>query len=322
MKRLVLASVMLVMGVVACGGGSGDTPTRLRFALIPKSLDIPVFDYARIGGERAAAALDVDVIYRGPDRADELRQKEILESFITQRVDGIAISVLNASFLTPTINRAVEAGIPVVTWDSDAPDSKRAAFYGVDDYQSGLIMGEETAKLLGGKGTVAFITSLGANNLQRRLEGARDALAKHPGITILETYDIKEDSVRTGEIIATGTNRYPNLGAWVSVGGWPVFSANALAPVPATTKFVSFDTVASALSLLREGKVQVLLGQKYFGWGEESIRLLHGIVNGTVPSSPIIDSGVDVVTLENVDAYEAAWQAMVAGGGVPPAPLQ
>src|SRR5690606_22285266 len=188
-----------------------------------------------------------------------------------QRVDGIAISVLNASFLTPTIDRAVEAGIPVVTWDSDAPDSKRAAFYGVDDYQSGLVMGEETAKMLNGKGTVAFITSLGANNLARRLEGARESLAKYPGITILETYDIKEDSVRTGEIIATGTNRYPTLGAWISVGGWPVFSANALAPVPPTTKFVSFDTVASALTLLREGKVQVLLGQKYFGWGEESI---------------------------------------------------
>lgn len=313
MKRLVLAGVMLVMGVVACGGGSSDGPQRLRYALIPKSLDIPVFDYARIGGERAAAALDVDVIYRGPDRADELRQKEILESFITQRVDGIAISVLNASFLTPTIDRAVEAGIPVVTWDSDAPDSKRAAFYGVDDYQSGLIMGEETAKLLGGTGTVAFITSLGANNLQRRLDGARDALAKFPGITILETYDIKEDSVRTGEIIATGTNRYPQLGAWVSVGGWPVFSANAVAPVPSTTKFVSFDTVASALTLLREGKVQVLLGQKYFGWGEESIRILHGIVNGAPPATPVVDSGVDVVTLENVDAYEAAWKAMVGG---------
>src|SRR5690606_15589216 len=184
------------------------------------------------------------------------------------------------------------------------------------DYQSGLIMGEETAKLLDGKGTVAFITSVGAHNLQRRLDGARESLAKYPGITILETYDIKEDSVRTGEIIATGTNRYPDLGAWVSVGGWPVFSANALAPVPPTTKFVSFDTVASALTLLREGKVQVLLGQKYFGWGEESITILHGIVTGTPLSTTIVDSGVDIVTLDNVDAYEAAWKAKVSGGGI------
>ena len=272
-----------------------------------------MFDYARIGGERAAAQLGVEVIYRGPDRADELRQKEILESFITQKVDGIAISVLNASFLTPTIDKAVEAGIPVVTWDSDAPASKRAAFYGVEDYQSGVIMGEETARLLGGRGTVAFLTSLGATNLERRLAGARDALAKHPGITIVETYDIKEDSVRCAELIATGTNRYPNLGAWVSVGGWPVFSASALAPVPPTTKFVSFDTVASAIPLLREGKVQVLLGQKYFGWGEESIKLLNNLVKGNRPSNPIVDSGVDVVTLANVDAYEAAWKKLVGG---------
>lgn len=317
MKKSFVAAAVLILGVAACGGGTPEGPPaakKLRFALIPKSLDIPVFDYARIGGERAAAELGVEVIYRGPDKADELKQKEVLESFIMQKVDGIAISVLSASFLTPTIDRAVEAGIPVVTWDSDAPASKRLAFYGVDDYQSGIVMGEETARMLGGKGTVAFITSLGANNLQRRLEGAKSVLAKYPGISIVETYDIKEDSTRCQEIIATGTNRYPKLGAWISVGGWPVFSANALEPVPATTKFVSFDTVEAALSLLRAGKVQVLLGQKYFGWGGESIKLLHGIVNGRKPANPIIDSGVDVVTPANVDAYEAAWKAMVAGG--------
>ena len=106
--------------------------------------------------------------------------------------------------------------------------------------------------------------------------------------------------------IAAGTNRYPDLGAWVSVGGWPVFSANALDPVnPKKTKFVSFDTVDSALGLLRAGKVQVLLGQKYFGWGSEPIRMLRDLKNGKRPASAIIDSGVDVVKLENVDQYAA-----------------
>lgn len=318
MKKVVLfavVGVMAVAGAMACSGGEPAGQKKLRFALIPKSLDIPVFDYARIGGERAAEELGVEVIYRGPDKADELKQKEILESFITQKVDGIAISVLNASFLTPTIDKAIEAGIPVVTWDSDAPDSKRIAFYGVDDYQSGLVMGEETAKLLNGQGTVAFITSLGANNLQRRMDGAKEVLAKYPGITIVETYDIKEDSTRCQELIATGSNRYPDLGAWISVGGWPVFSANALEPVPPTTKFVSFDTVEAALSLLRAGKVQVLLGQKYFGWGGESIKLLNDIVAGRPPANAVIDSGVDVVTMENVDAYEAQWKAIAGTSG-------
>ena len=73
---------------------------------------------------------------------------------------------------------------------------------------------------------------------------------------------------------------------------------------------ISFDTISPALDLLREGKVQVLLGQKYFGWGSESVRLLREIKKGQRPASPIIDSGVDVVTQENVDAYEQQWKKM------------
>ncbi len=314
MRRVFVLIVMAVAAAAACGGGGTEGPRKLRFALIPKALDIPVFDYANTGAQRAARELgNVEVIYRGPEKADELRQKEVVESFISQKVDGIAISVLNAEFLTSSIDKAMDAGIPVVTWDSDAPKSRRIAFYGVDDFKSGQIMGGEAVRLLGGKGTVALLTSLGANNLQRRLEGVKDVLAKHAGITIVDTFDIKEDSTRCQELIAAGTNRYPNLGAWISVGGWPVFSANALDPVnPARTKFISFDTVDAAIGLLRAGKVQVLLGQKYFGWGSESVRMLHGIVNGQRPTAAIIDSGVDVVTMANVDQYVADW-ARLAG---------
>ena len=254
-------------------------------------------------------------MWNAPASADELKQKEILESYITQRVDGIAISSLNGEFLKDTINRAIDAGIPVTTWDSDAPTSKRIAFYGVDDLASGRILGEQTIKLLNGKGKVALITSLGAANLQNRLSGAKEALAKAPGIEIVETYDIKEDVIRCAEIIATGSRRYPDLAAWISVGGWPVFTKNALAGVdPAKTKVISFDTISPALDLLREGKVQVLLGQKYFGWGSESVRLLRDIKQGKHPASPIIDSGVDIVTKENVDAYEQQWKKMAGGG--------
>jgi ribose transport system substrate-binding protein len=329
MKRFAFILTVIALGAlgtVACGGGNTDTastaskapaPRKLRIALIPKSLDIPVFDYANKGAQRAAKELgNVEVIYRGPDKADELKQKEIMESFISQKVDGIAISVLNADAMKETIDKAVDAGIPVMTWDSDAPTSKRVAFYGVDDYKSGLIMGEETGKLLNGKGTVAFLTSLGANNLQERLRGAKDALAKFPGIKVVDTFDIKEDSMRCQELIETGTNRYPNLGAWVSVGGWPVFSANALKPVdPAKTKFVSFDTVASGIDLLKAGKVQVLLGQKYFGWGSEPVKMIVDmILNGKKPATAVIDSGVDVVTMANVDEYVAQFKKMEGGG--------
>ena len=122
---------------------------------------------------------------------------------------------------------------------------------------------------------MAIITSLGADNLQKRLEGARAALKAHPDMTIVEEFDVKDDAVRVAEVIASASQRYPDLDGWLSVGGWPVFVRNALDPVdPARTKVVAFDTIPPAPDLLRAGKVQLLVGQKYFGWGEESVRLL------------------------------------------------
>jgi ribose transport system substrate-binding protein len=314
MRRVLVLACVAALAVSGCGK-KDEGPHRLRFAVIPKALDIPVFNYAKIGAERQAKEYgNVDILWNAPATPDQLKQKEILESAITQKVDGIAISSLNGDFLTETINKAIDAGIPVVTWDSDAPKSKRYAFYGVDDLASGRIMGEEAVRLLGGKGKVAIITSMGATNLQRRLDGIKEGLAKAPGIQIVEVFDIKEDTVRCAELIATGTNRYPDLAAWLSTGGWPVFTRNATAAIdPAKTKVISFDTIQPALDLLREGKVTVLLGQKYFGWGSESVKLLYDITHGKMPSSAIIDSGVDLVTKENVDDYVSKWKKMESG---------
>ena len=322
MRRLFVLACAVALAVSGCSGSkeqpASNAPAagqRLRFAVIPKALDIPVFNYAKIGAERQAKDYgNVDVLWNAPSSADQLKQKEFIESAITQHVDGIAISALNGDFLTETINKAVDAGIPVVMWDSDAPKSKRFAFYGVDDLASGRILGEQAVRLLDGKGKVAIITSVGSTNLQQRLDGLKQALAKAPGIQIVEIYDIKEDAVRCAEIIATGTNRYPDLAAWLAVGGWPIFTRNATAAVdPAKTKVISFDTIQPGLDLLREGKVTVLLGQKYFGWGSESVKLLYDYKHGKTPSSPIIDSGVDVVTRENVDDYAARWKKMESG---------
>ena len=194
MRRL-LTFLCLGLFTAACGGGSSSPDTAgektLRFAVIPKALDLPVFNYARIGAERKARELgNVEVIWRAPESADQLRQKEILESFISQRVDGIAISCTNGDFLAPVIDKAIAAGIPVITWDADAPNSQRIAYYGVDDFKAGQRLATEAMEALGGKGKVALMTSLGAYNLQRRLDGVNDVLKQHPNITVVETFDV------------------------------------------------------------------------------------------------------------------------------------
>ena len=272
---------MLAATIVACGGGDAARRRAAQASAspsFPKALDIPVFDYARNGAERAAKQLgNVEVIWRGPETGDQLKQKEILESFITQRVDGIAISCLNGDFLTETINRAMDAGIPVVTWDADAPNSKRIAFYGVDDKAGGRIMGEEAVKLLGGKGTVALMTSLGATNLQRRLDGVTEVLAKHPDIKIIETFDVKEDTVKAAEIIATGIESLSRTSARGSRSAAGRSSrATRSCRCRRRTHVISFDTIQPAPQLLKEGRVQILIGQKYFGWGEEPVKMLAG----------------------------------------------
>ncbi len=306
----------LVTFTAACRKQEAPAQRPLRFAFVPKALHIPVFRYARTGAERAAREIgNVEILWRGPETTDELRQKEILESFIAQRVDGIAISCLNGDLLTDAINRAVDRGIPVVTWDSDAPRSRRQVFYGVNDFEAGEALGEGLARLIGGRGSVALITSLGADNLKKRLDGAKAALARYPEIRIAETFDIKDDAVRVVEVLATGTQRYPDLAGWLSVGGWPVFLRNALDPVDTDrTKVVAFDTIPPAPDLLRAGKVHLLVGQKYFGWGEQSVRFLHRLVQGERVEPAMQYSGIDLVTRDNLDAYLEQWQRWERGG--------
>ena len=112
---------------------------------------------------------------------------------------------------------------------------------------------------------------------------------------------------------ASASSTNPQRDSALAVGGWPVFNRNALTPVPKGTFVISFDTIQPAPELLKAGKVQILIGQKYFGWGEEPVKMLAGIKAGRMPTQTIIDSGVDVVRADNVDAYIAQFKKLEEG---------
>jgi ribose transport system substrate-binding protein len=281
---------------------------KLRFAVIPRNAD-PVFNYTKLGADRAGATLgQVEVLWRAPEGADPAGQKQLLEALITQKVDGIAIACADPDLLTETIDKAVDGGIPVVTFESDAPKSKRRAFYGTDDLAAGKVMGEEAAKLLGGKGTVAILTSLEPLALQRRVLGVQEALKAHAEVKIVEIYDLKEDAARSAPILEAGSKKHADLGAWISVGGWLASTEKALDAVDSKrTQVVSFGTLPPAIEGMKAGKVQVLVGPKYFGWGSEAVKILADLKAGKPPAQPVIDSGVDIVTPASLAQFEESF---------------
>ena len=125
-----------------------------------------------------------------PPQQDGEVQAQRVRQAVNEGVDGILISCSDAGKVTGAINDAVDRGVPVMTFDSDAPQSKRFAFYGVDDEKTGQQTMAELAKVMNGKGNVAILAgNQNAPNLQRRVQGAKDEAAKYPGIKIVGVFN-------------------------------------------------------------------------------------------------------------------------------------
>src|SRR5215208_693456 len=205
------AALAMTVGAttVACGGGSeskSDTQTsaaapvtkgkKFTIAMIAKSSTNPVFLAARTGAETAAkeasarTGLDVQVAWLTPPDEDAQVQAQRIQQAVNDGADAILISCSDAGKVNGAINDAVDRGVPVMTFDSDAPQSKRFAFYGVDDVKTGHLVMEELAKLMDGKGKIAILAgNQNAPNLQRRVQGAKDEAAKHPGMQIVGVFN-------------------------------------------------------------------------------------------------------------------------------------
>src|SRR5512137_2501969 len=128
MKKILM---VLIWGLLlASGCAKKESEKKLVFAFVPKLLDNPVFQVAWQGAQAAAKEFgggSIEVQRFAPVKSDAVEQAQIIESLIEKKVDGIAVSVNDADALTESINKAMDAGIPVVTFDSDAPKSKRIA---------------------------------------------------------------------------------------------------------------------------------------------------------------------------------------------------
>src|SRR3954465_197041 len=187
MKKLLL----LLAGLTAGAALASGAPRILTIGLVAKSQGNPVFQAARVGAQDAAKELsaklgmDIKIDWRTPNEEDAQKQAEAIEQLVLAGAEGISVSCSDAKKLTDAINSAVNNGVPVATFDSDAPASKRFVTYGVDDVECGVQTMAELAKIMNGRGIIAVLAgNQNAPNLQKRVQGVKEAAKKYPGITI------------------------------------------------------------------------------------------------------------------------------------------
>jgi ribose transport system substrate-binding protein len=251
----------------------------------------------------------IKIDWRTPNDEDAQKQADAVEQLVLAGADGIAISCTDANKLTDAINSAVDNGVPVATFDSDAPNSKRFVTYGIDDEKCGEQVMEELAGQLGGTGVIAVLAgNQNAPNLQARVRGVRNVAEKYPGIKIVDVFYHKETPQDAAAKIEQVMESHPEITGWAFVGGWPLFTDNALKWEPGTVKCVSVDALPAELAYLRSGHVQVLLGQQCYQWGYRSVEHLFDKVY--LQKDPVVIKDVsplDRVTKENVDEYAKNW---------------
>lgn len=307
--------------LVACAAPPAPQRETLTLAWVHKSLGNPVFDHAASAAAQKARELSaagpyaVELIAAGPVSADAIEQARVIEDLIARRVDGIAISCNDPTACIDPINRAVAAGIPVMTWDSDSPESNRFTYLAIDNYAAGQKAAELLAGAIGGTGEVAVLTGVpGGLNLEQRVRGFADGLRAHPRITIVATVASNEDISRGVQGVEEVMQAHPDLRGWFFAGMWPLFADRGAMPLweAASTsgrlKTVAFDTLPLELELLRDGYLEALIGQKYWGWGYDSIQILYDRIVHQRQPPPVINTGMDIVTRNNVEAMIRAWE--------------
>jgi ribose transport system substrate-binding protein len=311
---------LMLVGALSLGfsfSASAQDKKKIVIGLVAKSQSNPVFQAAYSGAKDAAKELgakygvEVVIDWQTPPNEDAQKQAQAIEQLANGGAAGIAVSASDANTVTPAIDKAIEMGIPVICFDSDAPKSKRLACYGTDDESLGHRLVQYLAKSMNEKGTIAILSgNQSAPNLQRRVNGAKEELAKYPNMKLLDdgvfyAVETPEDAAKT---LVTAQSTHPEIEGWCFIGGWPLFTKNACKWNPGEVKAVSCDALPPQLGYLESGHVDVLLAQDCYGWGHKSVEiLLAKIIDNKDPESVKIVDPLKVVTKENAPEVAKMW---------------
>jgi ribose transport system substrate-binding protein len=329
MKKFLLTAAVAVGAMTVAVSAA---QAKYVFALVPKNMNNPFFDQARDGCKKAESESNgaFECLYIGPGEhggGDE--QVAIVQDLVAKKVDGIAVSPSNAAAIVVAVQAAKDAGIPVLTWDSDLlPENKdlRTAYIGTHNYEIGTNLAKLVKSVKPNGGTICIQSGgAAAANHNERMQGIRDELsgaksAASPGDRLtgqggwteaegcpLYTDDDFPKSVQQFEDFMAAN---PTVDAFVPTGGFPQFLPDANRAAVGKYKdkiaakslaLVVADTLPVQIEQMKEGLSLGQVGQRPFEMGYKTMNALRDMKDGKAAPADPTYTGLDVCTPETAD---------------------
>lgn len=293
--------------------GSKPEGKTLRVAVIPKGTTHEFWKSVEAGAEEAGKELGVEVIWKGPLKEDDRdSQIKTVEDFITNKVDGIVLAPLDDTALVAPVEEAMNAGIPVVIFDSGLKKEGTVSFVATDNFKGGEMAGAEMARLLGGKGKVAMLRyQEGSASTNEREEGFLKA-AEAGGLEVVVKNQYGGATVETAQKASENLLAPLKSGDTLSVDGiyapnesttYGMLRALQDAGVAGKVKFVGFDASEKLLEGLKADQIQALVVQNPRKMGYLGVKTLVAKLKGETVESRI-DTGAALVTKDNLESEE------------------
>ena len=325
MRWMRVTWVLAGAAVAASLGGCGRHSSAEHYYLVASNTKLAYWQSASAGLDKVAAEYNVHAELTGPDTFDPKEQVDDFRAVVAKKPSGILVSVVDPKLMQPEIDAAIEAGIPVLTVDSDAPNSKRLYFIGTNNREAGRLGGRALVQKLNSKGNVVVFTMPGQPNLDERLAGYKDVLATAPDIHIVDVVDIAGQSTiafdqTEKDVAKTGKDR---------VDGFVCLEASAGKDVGEVLRrgnlkdrvVIAMDVDKATLDLVKQGVIAATVAQKPFTMAYVGVKMLDMLHHDPLPSltknyavdaqAPIpafVDTGSALVDASNVDEYLQASQ--------------
>src|SRR3981081_1664237 len=306
----------LVVSLINCGSAHDSDE---HYTFVAANVQVPYWQAAAAGFSKAGDQMKVQYRFVGPNTYDPKGEREALQEAVQGKPTGILLAVTDPALLKDDIDKAIAAGIPVITLDSDAPESKRLFFIGTNNYQAGLTGGQRLAQELKGKGNVVVFTMPNQPNLQDRLRGYRDALERTGVIKITRVVDIQGDPRiafdTATQIIGKEKDKVDAFVCLEAQSGKEV--AGVLNSYHITGKVVmAMDTDPETLQWIQKGGIAATIAQKPYTMAFVGMQMLDNLYHhkpsslvtdwskdSFAPIPSFVDTGTALIDKSNVDSF-------------------